>query len=845
MGNDTGAEPRGGFKVVGAGETPEDAGKPQTAGEASEPGKQPRALRPRIIVLGLGGAGGNAVHNMIEGQLEGVELFVANTDSQALETSICEHRLQLGRELTGGLGAGGRPEVGRAAAEESLDEVLSAVSGASLVFIAAGMGGGTGTGSAPVVAEAIRKKGVLTVAVVTKPFRFEGEVRMEVAEQGISALEKHVDTLIVIPNQNLFKIATEKTSVSDAFHRADNVLFAGVRGVTDLMVKPGLINLDFADFRSVMTQTGKAIMGAGEADGPQRAVNAAEAAMANPLLEDSSVDGARGVLINVTGGRDLTLFELDEAVESVRTAAHQKANIIVGSAFDEGLEGKIRVSVLATGILPKQAKAPAAKAEGSDTATTSETPAPAATAKAAEPTVKADEPAPQAAAPKAATGTPAAPTKAEAVETAQAAERPAEAAATEQAGPPVPPEDSAPTAAKAADSAKAATPSAAPPAAAEPAQAEVKEPDQPASASPQAPDSDATPAKTGIAKTETPSVPEPAEAKAATPAEPIIPAPEAKHADAETKMPSAEVPAAEAPKAEAAPAEAQPAETPAKTEAEAPAEAPTGGGRLTLEDILRRAEQAMETQKAAEAAAVEKAAEASTPPAPEPAAETSPPPVEEPAAKAEAQPATPAPEPAAESQAQPATSEPEPAPAEAAPDDDANLDALIDEVLIRNRKAADFEPKEPTLQVPPAGAPEGPEAGGTSTDALLEDLAFSLASDDPFVLDESAAVRGTDDKDLEALFGAAAAETAVPAGEAAESAPMPSPDPVPSLEEDSDDAFQAELDRRARERARAALEALSEPSGESKAKPKPEEEDSDEALREIMNIPSFLRRTDD
>ena len=260
MGKDTGADPRGGFKVVGAGESPQDAGGTQPAARAADPGSQPRALRPRIIVLGLGGAGGNAVHNMLESQLEGVELFVANTDSQALETSVCKHRLQLGRELTGGLGAGGRPEIGRAAAEESLDEILEVASGASLAFIAAGMGGGTGTGAAPVVAEAIRKKGVLTVAVVTKPFRFEGEHRMEVAEEGIEALERHVDTLIVIPNQNLFKIATEKTSVADAFHRADNVLFAGVRGVTDLMVKPGLINLDFADFRSVMTQTGKAIM---------------------------------------------------------------------------------------------------------------------------------------------------------------------------------------------------------------------------------------------------------------------------------------------------------------------------------------------------------------------------------------------------------------------------------------------------------------------------------------------------------------------------------------------------------------------------------------------------------
>ncbi len=831
MGNDTGAEPRGGFKVVGAGETPEDAGKPQTAGEASEPGKQPRALRPRIIVLGLGGAGGNAVHNMIEGQLEGVELFVANTDSQALETSICEHRLQLGRELTGGLGAGGRPEVGRAAAEESLDEVLSAVSGASLVFIAAGMGGGTGTGSAPVVAEAIRKKGVLTVAVVTKPFRFEGEVRMEVAEQGISALEKHVDTLIVIPNQNLFKIATEKTSVSDAFHRADNVLFAGVRGVTDLMVKPGLINLDFADFRSVMTQTGKAIMGAGEADGPQRAVNAAEAAMANPLLEDSSVDGARGVLINVTGGRDLTLFELDEAVESVRTAAHPKANIIVGSAFDEGLEGKIRVSVLATGILPKQAKAPAAKTEAADTTTAAETPAPAATAKAAEPAAKADEPAPQAAAPKAATGIANAPTKAsaEVAEAAQTAERPTESASAKQAGPPAQPGSSAPTTAKAEDSAKAATPSATPPAAAEPARSEVKKADQSASTNPQALGSETTPAKTATAKAETQPTPEPAE--------PSIAAPEAKHADADTKEPSAEAPMAKTPAAEA-----PPAGTPAKAMTEGPAEAPAGGGHLTLEDILKRAEQAMESQKAAEAAAAE-TAEASPPPAPDPAVEVAAqPPFSEPKPIVEdpRDPAPAQPEPAAKVEAPSAAPQPRAAPAEAAPDDDANLDALIDEVLIRNRKTAELEPAEPSLRVPPARAPEGPDPGGTSTDALLEDLAFSLASDDPFVLDQPAAERGTEDKDLEALFGAPAAGTPDVVGEAAQATPEPSSD------EDSEDAFQAELDRRARERARAALEALSEPSGgEPKAKPKPEEEDSDEALREIMNIPSFLRRTDD
>ncbi|MDJ0946374.1 MAG: cell division protein FtsZ [Kiloniellales bacterium] len=831
MGNDTGADPRGGFKVVGAGETAQGTADPQAAAQASEPGSELRALRPRIIVLGLGGAGGNAVHNMIEGQLEGVELYVANTDAQALEGSICSHRLQLGRELTGGLGAGGRPEVGRAAAEESLEEVLSVTSGASLVFIAAGMGGGTGTGAAPVVAEAIRKKGVLTVAVVTKPFRFEGELRMEVAEQGIEALERHVDTLIVIPNQNLFKIATEKTSVADAFHRADNVLFAGVRGVTDLMVKPGLINLDFADFRSVMTQTGKAIMGAGEADGPRRAIDAAEAAMANPLLEDSSVDGARGVLINVTGGRDLTLFELDEAVETVRAVAHAKANIIVGSAFDEGLEGKIRVSVLATGILPK---APQAEAGAGAKAVSA---APAAAAPAQQ---KAPEPAPG---PKDAT---------QAAEAKRAAAPAAPAAPkADTAAPPAPKAE--PATADADPPRVAATPAGeTTPAPKVTAPPQASDPPQPAAEAP-SPKSEAVELQAEARPRE---APEPAEAgmqpAAAAAGDPVEVKAEATVATA-TAGPEPETAGAGSPEA-AARVEPPALETPEVPDAQPATKTAANEGRLTLEDILRRAEQAMESKKATEA---ENAAGAPAPPSggqSEPQPKSAPLPKSEPEALSVPQsalepqsalkPAT-APEPEAvaapDVEMTPSAQEREPAPAQAAVDDEVDLDALIDEVLIRNRKTADPGPSEPTLKIPPVAEPTAPNPGDTSTDALLEDLAFSLASDDPFVLDEPTPEPAAEGKDLEALFGSETTDRAPgPAlGGPAEDGP------AAAITEDSEDAFQAELDRRARERARAALEALSDShGGEDRAKPKPEEE-SDEALREIMNIPSFLRRTED
>jgi cell division protein FtsZ len=307
-------------------------------------------LSPRITVIGVGGAGGNAVNNMISSQLEGVEFLVANTDSQALKGSACEHRIQLGRNITSGLGAGSRPEVGRAAAEEQLEEILSHLETSNMVFITAGMGGGTGTGAAPVIARAAREAGILTVGVVTKPFQFEGIHRMRIAENGIQELSQFVDTLIIIPNQNLFRVANEKTTFADAFKMADDVLYSGVRGVTDLMVMPGLINLDFADIRSVMTEMGKAMMGTGEAEGDNRAIAAAEAAISNPLLDDVSMKGARGVLINITGGMDMTLFEVDEAANRIRDEVDPDANIIFGSTFDESLNGTMRVSVVSTGI---------------------------------------------------------------------------------------------------------------------------------------------------------------------------------------------------------------------------------------------------------------------------------------------------------------------------------------------------------------------------------------------------------------------------------------------------------------------------------------------------------------
>jgi len=320
--------------------------------------KTPSNLTPRITVVGVGGAGGNAVTNMIQSNLEGVEFLICNTDAQAMQQSACEHRIQMGRGLTQGLGAGSRPDVGRAAAEESLDEIMSELDGSNMVFITAGMGGGTGTGGGPVIARAAREAGILAVGVVTKPFHFEGVHRMRMAEQGIQELTEYVDTLIVIPNQNLFRVANEKTTFADAFKMADDVLHAGVRGVTDLMVMPGLINLDFADIRSVMTEMGKAMMGTGEAEGENRAIAAAEAAISNPLLDDVSMKGARGVLINITGGPDMTLFEVDETANRIRDEVDPEANIIFGSTFDQGMEGRMRVSVVATGIDAEAAQNP-------------------------------------------------------------------------------------------------------------------------------------------------------------------------------------------------------------------------------------------------------------------------------------------------------------------------------------------------------------------------------------------------------------------------------------------------------------------------------------------------------
>ena len=307
-------------------------------------------LRPKITVIGVGGAGGNAVNNMINSNLEGVDFLVANTDAQALENSLCEKKVQLGLESTEGLGAGMRPDIGKISAEESKKDIESKLSGSNMAFIAAGMGGGTGTGAAPIVAKIARERGILTVGVVTKPFDFEGMQRLRIANSGIDELEQYVDTLIVIPNQNLFRIANEKTTFSDAFKMADDVLYAGVRGVTDLMVMPGLINLDFSDVKTVMSEMGKAMMGTGQAEGEKRAVDAAEKAIANPLIDDVSLKGAKGLIINITGGQDLTLYEVDEAANRIREEVDSEANIIFGSTTDDRLEGVMRVSIVATGI---------------------------------------------------------------------------------------------------------------------------------------------------------------------------------------------------------------------------------------------------------------------------------------------------------------------------------------------------------------------------------------------------------------------------------------------------------------------------------------------------------------
>lgn len=307
-------------------------------------------LRPTITVIGVGGAGGNAVNNMIASNLEGVNFIVANTDAQALDHSLTERTIQLGAGITKGLGAGANPNIGRESAEEAQDEIVAHIEGSNMVFITAGMGGGTGTGAASVVARLAKEQGILTVAVVTKPFQFEGKHRMCLAEEGLKELQNYVDTLIVIPNQNLFRIANERTTFADAFKMADEVLHSGVRGVTDLMVKPGLINLDFADIRTVMREMGKAMMGTGEATGERRAIEAAEAAISNPLLDDVSLKGARALLVNVTGGLDMTLFEVDEALNRVREEVDPDANIIFGSTFNDDMSGKMRVSVVATGI---------------------------------------------------------------------------------------------------------------------------------------------------------------------------------------------------------------------------------------------------------------------------------------------------------------------------------------------------------------------------------------------------------------------------------------------------------------------------------------------------------------
>src|SRR5271156_4216735 len=309
-----------------------------------------RELKARIIVFGVGGAGGNAVNNMITSGLQGVEFIVANTDAQALTMSRAKHLIQMGTQVTQGLGAGSQPEVGRAAAEEAINTIRDHLTGAHMVFVTAGMGGGTGTGAAPVIAKTARELGILTIGVVTKPFHFEGQRRMRFAEAGIAELLKAVDTLLVIPNQNLFRVANEKTTIADAFVLADQVLYSGVACISDLIVKEGLINLDFADVLTVMREKGKAMMGRGEASGEKRVLNAAVAAISNPLIENPSIKRASGLIISITGGRDLMLYEVDEAASRIREEVDQDANIIVGATFDESLEGIVRVSVVATGI---------------------------------------------------------------------------------------------------------------------------------------------------------------------------------------------------------------------------------------------------------------------------------------------------------------------------------------------------------------------------------------------------------------------------------------------------------------------------------------------------------------
>jgi len=307
-------------------------------------------LHPKITVLGVGGSGGNAVNNMMNSNLEGVDFLVANTDAQALQISSCPNKIQLGLNSTRGLGAGMRPDIGRQAAEEAINEIAEKLDGSHMLFVAAGMGGGTGTGAAPVIAKLARERGILTVGVVTKPFHFEGSQRMKLAEKGIEELQQFVDTLLTIPNQNLFRIANEKTTFSDAFKMADDVLYAGVRGVTDLMVQPGMINLDFSDIKTVMSEMGKAMMGTGEASGEGRAVAAAEAAIANPLIDDVSLKGAKGLIINITGGKDITLYEVDEAANRIKQEVDEEANIIYGTTCDDRLDGLVRVSIVATGI---------------------------------------------------------------------------------------------------------------------------------------------------------------------------------------------------------------------------------------------------------------------------------------------------------------------------------------------------------------------------------------------------------------------------------------------------------------------------------------------------------------
>ncbi len=821
MAKDPGADSRPGLKVIGStdGAVLRPPAKGKSTGEKdsfAETTSDKLAQRPQIIVIGLGGAGGNAIQNMIRGQLEGVEFIVANTDAQALRESPCERRLQLGRNVTGGLGAGARPDIGRAAAQESIEEVLAEVEGASLVFIAAGMGGGTGTGAAPVVAEAVAKKGILTVAVVTKPFRFEGAHRMQIAEEGIAELGQFVDTLIVIPNQNLFKVATEKTSLADAFHKADSVLFSGVRGVTDLMVKPGLINLDFADFGTVMTKTGKAMMGAGEAEGPQRALAAAEAAVANPLLEDHSIEGAMGVLVNVTGGGDLTLFEVDEAVGCIRAQAHPDANLIFGSTFDDDLEGRIRVSVIATGIA----------AEG----------------KAAEPALASGRP------------------QKTAVVDAEAA--PAEMEAAKRKAKMATPKAKTVTVGSAPPEKKAAEPAAEPeasvPEALVPeAQPEVSEPEaEPAAAAEEREPVIADPAPVS-AEAEPVAAAAAAQEPEASAPEPPAPAEEAILSEPESDLLSL----ADIDEILASATSDDPAgETPVPA-----AEAPAPQAEAAVEVQSTPTESAIADAAALEATEAEPVESLLAPDEPEPASDAAEEPIAATTAEAtevvESEPTEPSETAAADNEAEVAGGEQVAELQGPAAEGDLNIDDLIEQVLKRSRKLGREQAGNPPATDPAGEA--GPPLLSTKGKAVpATPDAAAPAPDQPQASAAEPLAAEPADPDVEAKLDDLLAEfdpAAMPVEAMSKQAPAaPEQDDTPAAKTeaeasgdaaaggDESEVLYEELERRARARARAALESSSDSSGSrlGKGVNLAQDDDAEEALRRLVKLPSFLRERD-